>query len=98
MAPPARSITIAWETNDDWHWRVNYAGGESDLVDGPSQITIMLSDCPGLQVGQECWPLIEPGIEKNHECGDNVAYDPNGEDAWYDVSTGGGGMDCSLRT
>jgi hypothetical protein len=97
MATPAATISVFWGTEDDWSWRVTWNGGESDLVDGTQQITIELNTCAGLQPGQECWPIIEPSLGANHECGDNVSYDPNGGIAAYDISSDGTGISCSIR-
>jgi hypothetical protein len=81
-------------------WCVNYNGGESPLSEVNEGVnTIQLSECPGLQPGQECWPLLEPTVGPNHNCGDNVAYDPAGGTARYNISNGTmpGSLSCSLQ-
>jgi hypothetical protein len=72
---PGDSIMIVNEVSDAvLQWRVTYDGGESDLT---SETEIQLSACPGLAVGDQCWPLIEPVGGTNHQCGGvNVAYQP----------------------
>lgn len=79
-------------------WRVNFDGGESeqsgDVLAGQDN-TIGLSGI-GLNTGQECWPLIHADGGVTHECGDNVAYEPNGSTAVYSISGGVDNLSCTL--
>lgn len=88
---PGDTITILNEAQDTvLQWRVNYGAGESSLsgdVYPGQENAIALSTCPGLTVGEQCWPLIEPLDGPNHECGgNNVAYEPGAGNAQYAIT------------
>jgi hypothetical protein len=85
---------------DGFNWRVDYDGGESDLVwvEADSWGTILLDDCPNLKPNQECWPLIEDTVNPNHRCGQNVAFVPgSGAVGKYRIQIGMGTTDCDYQ-
>lgn len=97
---PGDTITIVNETQEGTvlRWRVNYGTGESDLTGDVGQgqeSSIGLSTCPDLKVGDQCWPLIEPLVGPNHECGgNNVRYEPGAGPVQYMITGTADDLSC----
>lgn len=94
------TISIVNNAGCTMKWRIDSNQGESplsgDILEGQSN-AIACASVPGIQPGAPMWPLLEPDGGVNHQCGDNVTYDPNGGTATYVISGGVDNLSCNLQ-